>query len=565
MENEAKLSIYRAARSIKRRRNSLYNALRSIYEDSVFVGEISHLWPQIPLLVNLRCGLWYSPNFHSTCYFKSTDGHTNNWSFNTSRLNLHVALLAGQKGGCMIVDSTRKGKRFPDSMSKTIPIWTCVLNRSVYNYRYRMCSNGLLMEGESNASEANGDNTRQVSVDWDCSLHLPLWVSDMEKAAVNDRLDEWVKELDASGADIASLASCLKKPLRPLWISQKSVIWLNEVPDHDSWDFTPIILVSASSPSGVIQQRSTSEYSWNYIPGAGDDEESWARGLSPNLFWNHVYDLINSGPDVCNQKVADIVEKDRVYRAQRGQIAPQVTAKHPKLLGNSTDLSDVNASICSDLSNFKIDLKSSDGGYAISWLGINKSCSGNITKCLFQIPAPFYDITERLSANSLLFSTSTSTWLTLEFTMFDAVAKVCTVDCILNCDQESITVCLPDADAYMHLPVVNSKLDRFSLLRNLPSAVNFAKLNIGKGNRLLICCHSGEDISVCICLAILISLFNGEGLFDNGKSFSETPITKLEMRRRLIFICKFATNARPSRGNLKQVFNFLSGGRMDSI
>lgn len=39
----------------------------------------------------------------------------------------------------------------------------------------------------------------------------------------------------------------------------------------------------------------------------------------------------------------------------------------------------------------------------------------------------------------------------------------------------------------------NSKLDRFSLLRNLPSAVNFAKLNISKGKTLLICCHSGKD------------------------------------------------------------------------
>lgn len=29
------------------------------------------------------------------------------------------------------MDSTRKGKRFPDSMSKTIPIWTCVLNRAI--------------------------------------------------------------------------------------------------------------------------------------------------------------------------------------------------------------------------------------------------------------------------------------------------------------------------------------------------------------------------------------------------------------------------------------------------
>lgn len=145
MENEANISIYRAARTIKRRQNTLYNALISIYDDSIFVGEISQLWPQLPLLANLRCGLWYSSKFHSTCYFKSTDGHTNNWSFNTSRLNLHVALLAGQKGGCIIVDSTRKGKRFPDSMSKTIPIWTCVLNRSVYNYRKKMCNGGVVL------------------------------------------------------------------------------------------------------------------------------------------------------------------------------------------------------------------------------------------------------------------------------------------------------------------------------------------------------------------------------------------------------------------------------------
>lgn len=32
------------------------------------------------------------------------------------------------------MDSTRRGKRFPDSMSKTIPIWTCVLNRAISNY-----------------------------------------------------------------------------------------------------------------------------------------------------------------------------------------------------------------------------------------------------------------------------------------------------------------------------------------------------------------------------------------------------------------------------------------------
>ncbi|KAF3442974.1 hypothetical protein FNV43_RR16892 [Rhamnella rubrinervis] len=526
MEDETKLSIYRAARTIKRRHNSLYNALRSIFEDSIFVGEISQLWPDLPLLANLRCGLWYFPKFHSTCYFKSTDGHNNNWSFNTSRLNLHVAQLAGQKGGCFIVDSTRKGKRFPDSMSKTIPIWTCVLNRSIRNHLSKMhdVDQSMLKERVTSTSMEHFDNERNVSVNWDCSLHLPLWISQTERASIEDRLEEWTKQLDESGADVASLASCLKKPLRPLWISQKTVIWLNEVPDHDSWDFTPIILVSASSSTGIIQNRTTSEFSWNYIPGAGDDEESWARGLSPNLFWNHAYDIINSGPELCNQEVADIVEKDRVYHAQRGQHAPQVIVKPTKVASSSDHPLHEESPLSSDFSNIEINPKSHDEECAISWLG----------------------------STNLAVGTSQS------------AADISNVDCILNCDQESISVRLSDTEAYLHLPMVISKLDRFSLLNNLPSAVNFAKSNLSKGKRILVCCHNGEDVSVCVCLAILTSLFNDRGVFDGGKSFNNTRITKLEMRRRLVLICKFATNARPSRGNLRQVFGFLSGGRFDS-
>ncbi|GAV88888.1 Init_tRNA_PT domain-containing protein [Cephalotus follicularis] len=525
MENETHLSIYRAARTIKRRENTLYNALRSIHEDSIFVAEIAQLWPQLPLLANLRCGLWYSPKFHATCYFKSTDGHTNNCSFNTSRLNLHVAQLAGQKGGCFIVDSTRKGKRFPDSMSKTIPIWTCVLNRSILNYMNKMHNSGMLMEGEPTTSDQHVGSTREVFCDWDCSLHLPLWVSQTEKAVIEDRLEEWTKQLDESGADIASLASCMRKPLRPLWISQKTVIWLNEVPDHDSWDFTPIILVSASSSNGIIQHSTTSEFSWNYIPGAGDDEESWARGLSPNLFWNHAYDIINSGPEICNQKVADVVEKDRVYRAQRGQVAPQVIIKPPKFLESSNHIAHVNPLLSTDILSLTIDRKPTDEDCAISWLG--------------------------------------STNLAVGTSQF--AAKLSNIDCILNCDGESIPVRLQDSEAYMHLPIVNSKLDRISFLSNLPLAVNFAKLNISKGRTLLVCCQNGEDTSVCVCLAILISLFSDEGSFDDGKSFNETRITKWEMRRRLVYICKFSPTARPSRGNLKQVFHFLSGGRVGSV
>ncbi|KAA8534926.1 hypothetical protein F0562_029858 [Nyssa sinensis] len=523
-----RLSIYRASRTIKRKENSLYNALRSIYEDSIFVGEIAQLWPELPLLANLRCGLWYSPKFHSNCYFKSTDGHTNNWSFSTSRLNFHVALLAGQRGGCIIVDSTRKGKRFPDSMSKTIPIWTCVLNRAILNYANKMRGAVTLMEAleqESNSSNPHTENTRQVSPDWDCSLHLPLWVPKTEQAAIEDRLEGWTKQLEVSGADISALALSLKKPLRPLWISQKTVIWLNEVPEYDSWDFTPIILVSASASNGIFQQRTTSEFSWNYISGAGDDEESWARGLSPNLFWNHAYDLINSGPDLCNQKVADVVEKDRVYCAQRGQSSPQISVKLSKLSGSTGHVSGEESPVNFEIPGTESNEECHSDDNTISWLGSTNLAVG----------------ATRLAAT------------------------ISNIDTILNCDCESISVCREDPEAYLHLPIVNSKLDRFSLLRNLPSVLNFAKLNLRKGKKLLVCCSNGDDISICVSLAILTSLFSDGGIFDDGKSFSETCITKLDMRRRLVFICKFAINARPSRGNLRQVFNFLNGGSVGSL
>lgn len=73
----------------------------------------AHSYPSIPLLANLRCGLWYAPSFDGTCYFKSTDGHNGNWSFSTTRLNMHVAAQAAAAGGVLIVDATRKGKTFP--------------------------------------------------------------------------------------------------------------------------------------------------------------------------------------------------------------------------------------------------------------------------------------------------------------------------------------------------------------------------------------------------------------------------------------------------------------------
>lgn len=99
------------------------------------------------------------------------------------------------------------------------------------------------------------------------------------------------------------------------------------VPDPAELNFTPLFLVSASQPNARHRQScSTGNFcfivsqglalcigghpscllildlpntemscasaaqnsrAFMYVAGAGDDEESWARGLTPKLFWQH--------------------------------------------------------------------------------------------------------------------------------------------------------------------------------------------------------------------------------------------------------------------------------------
>lgn len=90
------------------------------------------------MFANLRCGLWYSPEFDGTCYFKSTDGHYGSWEFNLARINLHIVEKCIEKGGLVIIDSTRKGKPYPDSFNRTIPIWIGVINNIVAERKKHM-------------------------------------------------------------------------------------------------------------------------------------------------------------------------------------------------------------------------------------------------------------------------------------------------------------------------------------------------------------------------------------------------------------------------------------------
>jgi tRNA A64-2'-O-ribosylphosphate transferase len=226
--------------------------LQTIYTDAEFVKEVKELYPALPLYANLRCGLWYSPAFEGTCYFKSTDGHINKWHFNCRRANLQLLPLVLDRTGVLIVDATRRGRSIPDSFSKTIPIWACVINRAVA--RLRAAGAGA---GEGGAGAGAGAAAAATAVAWDTTLHTPpRVVLDDERAQIESRLEGMVTTLIDSAADLTH-ALLLTKPLRPLWITPHSKLHetADLMPEMSLLPFHPLVCISASEPIDVQQRQ----------------------------------------------------------------------------------------------------------------------------------------------------------------------------------------------------------------------------------------------------------------------------------------------------------------------
>jgi tRNA A64-2'-O-ribosylphosphate transferase len=231
-----------------------------------------------PLVANERCGIWYAYPFidkeqqNHSCYFKSTDGHTNIWNVSLKRLNLNIIQLVSETGSVIIVDSSMR-KKIPDSFSRTIPIWAAVINRVAQMYRRDLD----LPEPEF----------------WDNSLHTTVGlVPEEEQEQIENLLGKRAQDLYNSKAivDPIWLASTLQKPLKSVALSR-----------DDGLDWQSLSLVShteKNAPYYTILCYNMSQVSLKgqfmedkqffYTPGAADDEESWSRHLSPLIFWENI-------------------------------------------------------------------------------------------------------------------------------------------------------------------------------------------------------------------------------------------------------------------------------------
>ncbi|KAJ1303922.1 hypothetical protein OPQ81_008333 [Rhizoctonia solani] len=253
-----------------------YNRLHSIDQDSKFVNRVAQAGT-LPVIPNLRCGAWYvdpslTPSSGTAfAYFKSTDGHTSQWNFNLRRANLHLLPLIITHGGIILVDSTRRGKRHPDALSRTVPIWCAVINRA------------LGLEGQHSGLFTPPDS-----------------VSPSEHAQMEDGITKWAELLNASEYALPPLT----KPLRPFWISPDSS---NPQPPAID-ESTPFYAVVCLSASQRVQDGVDRRLGFTYVQGSGDDHEMWSKGLTPDLFWRHKSELLACGQDDLEDSIIQIIQ-----------------------------------------------------------------------------------------------------------------------------------------------------------------------------------------------------------------------------------------------------------------
>lgn len=269
-------SIKYITKELRKDSNTLKNRLQSIIYDYHFTRNIWDLY-NLPLIPNERCGLWYLPEeeYNTTSYFKSTDGHTNEWKFLFRRLNLHLLPIIEENFGVIIVDSTRKGKIMPDALTKTIPIWCAVLNY-------------IKFEGEVI------DSDMEVLLE-DHWVKVPSIIPESEKFEIIKKIPGFVDEVKRLNL-FTKESLGFSKPLIPYWVYPGKTT----IPEHTNHHQIICLTTSSSKLSTVTLRDDDEIVTWPYIQGAADDHELWVTPdicdgkLDAKMFWKFLPSVIDN-------------------------------------------------------------------------------------------------------------------------------------------------------------------------------------------------------------------------------------------------------------------------------
>lgn len=102
-----------------------------------------------------------------------------------------------------------------------------------------------------------------------------------------------------------SLRGNLKKPLRPVWITQQEPF--PALPKNGRYQH--IICCTASRR---IDGAEMSE--GGYIQGAGDDSEGWSHGLTPVMFWQSKEQLMTTSEEELPEMIQQLIAKEQANK-----------------------------------------------------------------------------------------------------------------------------------------------------------------------------------------------------------------------------------------------------------
>lgn len=424
-------------------------------------------WPWLP---NKHCGSWYLPPAEwgtnsaaataiNQCgvevYFKSTDGHVGTYAMSLKRLNLSLIQILHKYGGCILVDSSVR-KLLPDSFSRTIPIWCAVMNRIALKYRTE-----LGLKSSSSPFCTNYDND-----EWDVALHTPSAIVSLEEyLEISNLIDSRVELLYQSKAivDIPRFVDFMKKPIRAMWIAnglaQNDTISSSRYPSCSGIDNYFIIICCNpsrynseggkhhtykidSDPQNTFNQQSD----YYYTPGAADDEDSWSRYLTPELFWmNHEKILDSTSTEDETDDMIDMVVHDSQQQL-------------PKL----GSINKYDMWLASDVDRI---------GEMNLWIGSRRAAC----------PPECWE-------------------------SFDAILNVEYPTMQQSEEEGFFNQNVSSSRYYLQLPVEEGKRDKHQLEKWMPVGLVFIALHLQKNRRVLVNCAHGRDHSVAIVLAF-VSLY----------------------------------------------------------
>ena len=434
-----------------------------------------------------------------------------------------------------------------DAFSKTVPIWAAVVNAAV-------------------ATLKAASGAKELDPAWADTLQLPPWVPLGETERVRQHLPGWAVELLQVGMslgwrtladlafggwhahmafqqshsasllhaqvspDLGGLADQLTKPLRCLWIGQDSHLGGREG-EWQALPFTPLLLVSASLPSGRQRRvlslagsdgsrpERTTPVPYDYIPGAGDDEETWARGLTADVFWAHWRSILAAGPGGAEMLV------DRLMAGSRGSAG--VNEGHPHRPRAAMPVArDAHHRAPAGVSSvtFVSDASASTGGGPAPVPGTRIFVSLGLDGG--ELPGNGAVLDVRWAENASIDQASTR--------------------------------------PYLCCPVPPSKKDKDGLRQRLRALLSFAAPHVAQG--LTVVGDADGDAAACTAVAVLCRCFAldpATGAPSPRPAGGPRPtVSKLDVRRALALVSAVAPLARPTRSMLKQVFNHFY--RLDS-